>query len=644
MTGPLVLPPSCAVTIGGVRLPDGQPGDDPLAPTALDNLRVTWGRANNLDQPSPASLTVDVLDRNGGQTYLQVLRIGARIVVTAEATLYPAATQSQLTDPQFTAAPLGPLPGTTAGRAGVRAATVETNPAGGKWLRVDPAPPGALTWGPAPVTSPTSWDALPQSKAGQTWKFGATVTVPAGISATVLVRPVQFTRADLAGWSVCPGDPAQRASWTGGAKVITGTVVPAGGVWMGLQVVVETAGPRWTDLPAGQTWAATDPTWRWLDAGSVLVDDLVLLAPAAGTQRVGRVFSGRITDITAGWSADADAAAITVIAQDDIAELDNRYVGDVPWALEGLDARAQRILTAAGQQITLTTDATISATPVSRRDVDAQGAAGLLQSLARSVGGVLWNAASVATGSFLRIEDVNARAPMMKLVYDPALLLVVIAPVSGMSAVNSGGIVLDACEVLLDPVQWEQTTEDDASRIAVTWKDQTTAPNTTDRTELRVNLPVETATGQRRVGYSTELTTAVDAGKVADTVLARLTTPGWRISALTWALQPLQTITADELQRVMKVLDGVTRLGLPILLTNLPGWVPISASADLPLFLEGSTLTFTRGAWALQLVTSSARAQGQAGVRWTDLPASTDWQWRDFDPAITWAELTGVTV
>jgi hypothetical protein len=648
MTRPDTLPPTCVLTVDGVRFADGAPTDDPLAPTALDSLRVTWGRSNALDQPSPATLTFKALDRTGGQHYRTALHIGSRVVVTATATLYPAPTDVMLTDPGFTAATLGAYPGNAAEQRAVMSAVVEAAPGGGQQLRLVPtAPlltgtPGTITWGPGPVTGPTSWDAKPKAKAGQSWTFGATVAVPAGLSAVVTVRPVEFTAPDLSAWRYCPGDPAVTRTWSGGAQTITGTTQPTAGTWPGVQVVVIRVGDVWQNVPPAQTWATTAAAWTWQSIGSITIDNLVLLAPAAGADRVGRVFSGRITDLAAEWSTDADATVVTVICQDDVAELDNRYVGDVPWTTEGLNARAQRIVTASGQAITLTTDATVAAVPIAARDVDAQGAGGLLQSLARSVVGVLWNAASVGAGSFLRIEDVDNRAPMLRLKSTGAGGTVVIVPVDSQTAVNSGGITLDACEVLLEPVQWTQTTEDDSTRVALTWSDPSTTP-ATSRTETAINATAETATGRRRVAITTELNALVDAQRVAQAALGRLTTPGWRVDGITWTML-LAPITPDTLQRVMKVLDGVTRLGLPVLIVGLPSWSPISPDDTLPLYLEGGQFTYSLGGWTLELLTSSARAQGQAGARWQDLATGTDWQWQDFDPAISWGDLRGVGV
>jgi hypothetical protein len=90
----------------------------------------------------------------------------------------------------------------------------------------------------------------------------------------------------------------------------------------------------------------------------------------------------------------------------------------------------------------------------------------------------------------------------------------------------------------------------------------------------------------------------------------------------------------------MTILDATTRIGLPIMLTEVPAWSPAPTSRDVPLYLEGAKLTNTAGAWLLELLTSSAVAQGAGSIAWDQLPAG--WQWDQFDPAISWDDLRGV--
>jgi hypothetical protein len=305
--------------------------------------------------------------------------------------------------------------------------------------------------------------------------------------------------------------------------------------------------------------------------------------------------------------------------------------------VESLGARFGRILTAAGQVMQYTVDPTVSGVPVTYRDVDNQPAAGLLAELAQSVAGALWSATSLTTGPYLRLEDVNTRAPLQVLVKGAdGVIRIAPGPV-----VADRGITVSACDVLLDPVRWQVDSTDSATRVAVGWKDQSPDPvKPVDRTVTVVDTAGEIATGQRRVAISTQLSTAADADLVAGAVLARLSAGGWRISGLTYRVEPDDPLAPADIALVMTVLDGTTRLGLPIMLTELPDWSPAGVGGSVPLYLEGGKLTNTDGAWTLDLVVSSAKAAGAGTVQWDQLPG--DWTWDQFDPSIRWDDLRGV--
>jgi hypothetical protein len=449
------------------------------------------------------------------------------------------------------------------------------------------------------------------------------------------VHPVTFTQPwpgteQVLTDTATPGAPA--AGWSTHA----GRVTPPAGVWLGVAVDVFPTGPSWDDVPPALTWDQVPPALAWDELAATYVDDLVVLAPAAGAARAGEVFTGRITDLHAQWDAGAGGTVVKVTAQDDTAELANRFVGAAPWAAETLGARFGRILTAAGQQMQYTVDPGPAALPVTYRDVDNQPATGLLAELAQSAGGVLWSATSLTTGPYLRLEDVNARPALLKLVQGADLVIRIVP-----NAAAAGAVTVSACDVLLDPVHWEQDVADVSTRVAVGWKDQTPDPvKPVDKTVTAVNPAAEAAAGQRRVQVSTQLSTAAAAQGVADALLGRLTAGGWRIRGLTYRVELADPLTPAGLALVMTILDATTRIGLPIVLTDVPSWSPAPTRADVPLYLEGARLTNTAGAWLLELITSSAAAQGAAAIGWDQLPAA--WQWDQFDPAITWNDLRGV--
>lgn len=642
MTAPLSLPPDCALYVDGVRYQDGSLAGA-AEPVALTDLRVDWGRDNTLDQPGPTSCTFRILDEDGGQRFRDQLHMGSKIEVFANATIYPDPTISTITDPGFEARAAGTvLPGDNVA-AVVTAAKAH---AGTRSVRIDAVDGlrlGRVVFPPAPYGGPSAWDAVPRSKLGQTWRVGASVwrTGALADTARVFLRPVAYTapRADTATLL----DPFEVTGAPDGWVSAAQSFQPPAGVWLGVALEVYPWGPVWAEVPAATVWNSLGATPVWSDLGAVFVDDLLMLAPAAGALRSGVVFSGRLTDMTAQWDSGLGATIVDVIAQSHLAELNNRYVGDAPWTQEGLQSRFSKIVTASGQGINWSVDPTVQTVPICYRDVDNQPAARLLEDLAGSVGGALWSAAAVSSGPFLRLEDIDARPALYTLVKSSTdnLVHIVIR-----SEAHGDAITVSACDALLDPVRWQQTSEDASTRVAVTWREQGTDTDgkikMTDRTETSVNQALETATGQRRVGVSTQLAAQADAVKVGNSLLARVSTPGWRVAGLTLQVGATEKLDAATLAMIMQVLDSATRVGLGILLTDLPGWSLVAPGQDLALFLEGGRFTNTDGAWELELMTSSADSQGKADVAWNQLDAA--WRWQDFAPEVLWSSLNGVTV
>jgi len=653
VTGPRPsLPPSCVLWVDGVRYADGQPAESDTEPVVLSGLRVTWGRDTILDQPAPASCTFTVLDAGGPPRFTDRLHVGARVQVRADALIYPDPTVPTITDPSFEARPAGTVLsviGVNAGPVTVRTAPVHTGAHAARLEPVDAARRVRVIFPPADLSTdrdPAAWDAVPRTLPGQSWRFGAAVRVPAALApvAGVILRPAAFsTPWDSPGVTVLPAEATAGPPDAAGWSVFSGLVTPPPGVWLGLALDVYPTGPAWAEVdPPALTWQQLPAALSWADLAATIVDDLLLLAPAAGAALAGEVFTGRVTDLVAQWDPAAAATLVKVTAQDDTAELANRYVGAQPWPAEALAARFDRILTAAGQPLARTVAPSVAAVPVTYRDVDNQPAAGLLAELAQSVAGVLWSATSLVTGPYLLLEDTAARPPLLLLTRGADLVVrIIVAPVVG-----ARGITVSACDVLLEPVRWEQDSTDTATRVAVGWQEQTVddkgQPKPVGRTVTAVDQAAEAATGRRRVQVSTELAAAAAAVAVADALLGRLSAGGWRVGGLTYRLEPDDLLGPAALAAVMTILDGTTRLGLPILLTDLPDWSPAPLTASVPLYLEGAKLTSTAGRWELDLITSSAAATGSAAAPWEQLPGP--WQWVQFDPVIGWADLAGVGV
>ena len=590
----------------------------------LDGLRVTWGRSTTLDQPEPATCTATML---GGQDgFLGVLATGKRLDVTTATTIYPDPTVPTITDPGFDAGGPGRVTDNAALTVGGGAATLTPGPANRR-ARVIFAPGLFVPTG----TDPAAWDTIPKTAAGQVWRYGATVTLAVGLGPVMVgtLHPVAFTGPWASTARVLPDTVTYPAGSTAAARAATFT--PPAGVWLGLCLDVYPAGPAWDQVAPAVTWDSVEPTLTWDDLAAVRIDDLLMLAPAAGTTRSAVVFGGRITDLSAQRVGDATAVQLT--AQDHTAELANRDIADQPWPAQPLGVRAQRIVTLSGQPTTLTVAPRPAGVTVTRDDADSRAALGELQSLAITADGVLWSAVHALTGQYLLLEDPHARPALLLLTVSGGVVVIVPNPDP------AAATVLSACDVELDPLTWVQDVADVATRVAVTWKEQTTAPaELIEHTETVTDTALVSRLGVRRIGASTGLTTATAAGQLAAALLGRTSDVGWRITDLTWSTG-LTELDPDQVGAAFTLLDGTTRIGAPIILTDLPVWAP-SDDGVLPLYLEGGRYEYTGGHWVLQLTVSTARAQG-ASPTWDDIPAG--WTWDMFGPDISWDDLAGVT-
>jgi hypothetical protein len=622
---------TCEVLLDGVRLPDGSPGDDLSNPVGLSGLNVAWGRSTVVDQPDPATCTLRILDRPGGQSFLSLVRTGTRLTVNASGIVYPDPTTSTFLDPGFEttalAAPTGAAAAASTRRAHTGARSLQLLPSDPtrRWSVILPPAP----FQPASGGDPAAWDAIPTTSRGQTWSVGASVFAPPG--AFVQLRPVRFTAPTLGAAQVV-GAPVS-ATGAGAWAMLSGPYVPdVDGAWVGVQVTAYPTGPRWSDLPPALTWATLDPTWTWQDYAATYVDDVRVLAPAAGTERAVQVFDGRVMNLAVAWDAAAKGSVVEVTAADFTADLDNRDVGDEPWAVETMAARFGRILTLAGLPITAVIDDTVAGTLVSWQDVDAQPAAGLLRDLAASVDATMWPAVHPITGAYLRVEDPSARPSVRVLVEDGGGIVRI---------VTAGGRDLSACDVLREPVSWVQSVSDVSTRAVVTWQEQTLDgeghPAPTERTETAVDAAGEAELGTRRISLSTLLQDQAAARAVAERLLARTTFEDWRARSLT--VDDLQLSGTEENKSLLlDLLDGTSRIGLPIQVVDLPEWAPVS---DLGAYVEGGSLDYEGGRWIVAATLSRATGQGTSAT-WDDLDPT--WTWADFDPAITWADLNGAGV
>lgn len=630
----------CTVEVDGIRFNDGtaRPPGDPDA-VALSGLRVIWGRTTSVDQPAPSTCRFTVADWTGTADFLATFRIGAMVDVNAAGTDYGAPTTGTYDDPTLTR--LGPVSDTMPG------VTITLDPGAGG-VRLDPA--GALFGPPTPHAgtfrpddpSPavSAWVDIPRMYAGQSWTARVTGTSPYG----GFVYPI------IVGFATPDADPVrleQRPALeaTGAFDLTVPFTVDASGdgLWAGVQLQTYKYA-TWANLAARTglaSWAEQIQTWEEMGVTSVTYVDQLTPDPA-GVLDV-RVFSGRVTDLEAEWDDTLGALVATVTAADLTADLANRRVPAAVYPTETAADRIERVLATTGTAVTLQIAPGPGAYLIARDEVDGASPTSLIHEVATSVDAITWPATSDPTGPYLWLEDMHARSSGRILTKEGPWVVVISDP----DVVDA--LQLDACAMLRDGLTWRQDTTDVITRVATKWLDQGVdgagKPTEVERTEWVTDAASETVNGVRSLTVGTQLTTALDAVTIGNTIAARAFGAGWRADGMTVDAAALADVgTVDGLSPAVvlaELLDGTRRIGRPTHVTGLPGWSPSGYGGQALLYLEGGVYGYQDGTWILQLLTTDPRGQGRS-ARWADLLAP--WTWAMFHPAVTWAALQGAEV
>lgn len=633
----------CVVTVNGERMPDA-PYDllDGLA--ALDGLRVRWGRDTTSDQPESATCTFTVAVPDPLRTPFDLLSLGAHVRVMATGLAPPVG------------GAFDPLVGTVARRV----VAVPSWPTSlyplitfrGETARVR-LPREWRNWeiafAPRIIGGPiASWDDLPRLRVGDVWASETSLTGwPSGVwIAQALASFDHPNTPSILQASASDGPwPTQENPWPreGAWRV---TITAGDEDFAGLMLIVNitneegaygalgTLGVRsWEDQPdLDWTEAGERDGGAWTHLESFTFAPYSLTPPVT-TLRDVVVFDGKITDLVV--QPAQTGSRVDVTAADFLADLGNQFIGDDPWPVDTASARIGRILARLRYPPTTRIDPVPGATRLSYRDVDNQSALGLLQDIATSVDAVLWPAVHESTGEYLRLEDTGLRESLAYLAADEEGNVALVEGRAGQVPTVS------ACKLMRDDASWTQDSAEVITRVDVTWLEQTVddegRPEPTERHALLLNTEGEDTYGVHRLGVTTELVSDLDARRVGTSILARGDRVTWRASELRWDTE--MTGTTDDAPAVLDLLDGTRRIGLPVVISDLPPWAPVPD--DLALYIEGGTLSYDRGSWTIDLVGSPSGSAGRSAP-WRAV--SPEWEWDEVAASLSWLDLAGVTV
>lgn len=435
------------------------------------------------------------------------------------------------------------------------------------------------------------------------------------------MAPVYFT----APWASAAeiGDPIITVTRSGTYQQ---DFTPRPGVWVGLAVIFDPIAPLWRTMQ--RRWPAYEQ--RWQDYTRITISAARLTRTDTPIYTA-TVFTGRITDIPVTYDARLQRPIATITAAEFPAEMANIRIGSKPWPRETARERIERIISEAGLDITAIVDPAPGALTLAPLDVDRREPWALLQDIAHSTGAILWPATHAVTGDYVRLEDLDQRKALYALTVPPS------GQVTIDPAVDQA-MSIPAAVVQRSGITIKRDTTDMATTVEVRWKETTTdqqgEQTLTDRVVSASDPQRLAAYGYRSMSVQTDLTSEQDARRLAARTLDRTAPGGWQIPAATWdtdypGTDPLNVIAA---------LDSTRRIGLPLMLTGVAGWVP--GAPNIPVYLDGGTCTFEQGRWLLAMTLTRAATRADS-VRWQQVPRPVTF---DRLARLTWAQLSAATI
>jgi hypothetical protein len=404
--------------------------------------------------------------------------------------------------------------------------------------------------------------------------------------------------------------------------------------------------PDWTRsdlLAVGAALAVTCPPW-----------------PDAATG-AGVVAFARVTDVTLAWDDAAGCAVASITAVDHLGQLESEPLGDDPWPVEAIAARLARVaaLTATGVTFEIPPSAvvgglaqdTLAATLVAAQDVDAEAAAAVVQDLGVAGDAAAWPvyglAADGQAAPLIWLRSNDDRFPLLTLHIGGSGSVIVGQPIDPYAGATDWARV-SACWIDRNDAAWTRSASTLITRATIGWVDASTItpeePDPTIRGASVIDVALEQAQGVHGVSYDTALTTAAEASTLATRVILRAGLDQWLTDGLridqVWIDPPGGPVYGDTAATLARLLASPSRAACPVLVGDLPPWVPLPAESAAVLlgYLEGGTYTFVGGRWILDLRLSSAGGGG-AGALWQDVPPDVPaWSWDNVDPSVRWLD------
>lgn len=588
---------SCTLIVDGAVVPGDRYHYATGDVVALDDLSVQWGRSSRLEQPRPASLSARIALPEVPGDILEHFAPGRRVECIAD---------------------LGGFGDGDIEHVNVIATSVARSVPVGHDREDFEFPPAAFqTTG----QNPAAWNELPRVNSLGTYRAAVDIDLPPGAIATLY--PMYYSGPWHNAGSL--GRPIASVSTSG---QLAGTFAPDpqyyGVAWVGLFVIVEPAGARWTTAPG--TWRPARA--RWVDFQSIRITRARLDADIVPLHRA-TVFTGRITDAPISFDEKMRRPVLQLTALDFLQELANQRIGDKPFPRDTAGARARRIIDLSGQLIKIDIDPTIAGRTLAPKDIDSRTPAQELGTVAASTGAIMWPASHTATGDYIRFEDPSQRIALYSLTVTGDGDMRIDAAAGSAIDIPAAGIHRG--------VRIERDLTDLASIVAVQWVETAYTGgeiDTTQRTAAASDDARISEYGYRQMSISTDLDSESAAMQLARRTLEATAPGGWLIPAA----RIDSRFPAADLKKITRLLDSTTRIGAPIMITGAAPWIP--GAPNIPAYIDGGSYRFTGGRWVLECQLTRAAVRSRS-VTWAEIPRRVTWT---SAKSPTWAELSAARI
>lgn len=409
---------------------------------------------------------------------------------------------------------------------------------------------------------------------------------------------------------------------------ITGTAqIPTDGY----PILYLTAPPvTWNDHPEAETWDTleTNPAWRIWGAWKV-EKTLKLGATSKASQNI-HVFSGVITTVEIN-GLPGGKSEITITASDHLHPLNAAKLAAPRREAEPLTERIKWVLDqtrpylsqAGYTPLGIRTQSDINPL-IQSIDIDARPALDLINQAANSAALTAWPVVSENGDWELFLEDADARPAIAYITLDAS-------GVVSTEKITTNCVIVDGSQIPLEGVQITKDGEMAATQCEVSYPIENKDPD---------NGQISYDTGKTLTGdigpagltIETWLKNPEDATETGRRWLRRVTRGDWKIAGIKINTAHLKGNTTTG-----QLIDSIYRIGQQLVIYSMPKWIPGAHNIER-FCIEGGTLTANKGSWIIDLNLTRPGGAGYA-LKWEEIPGPAIW---DKTP-LPWARFAALT-